>query len=1027
MKKILLLLLITFTFFTNAQTKSNKNSFIEVRPNKPISLNYIVKGSLTKKLVLKADNKGAYAGLSVFVNDILVVDDINLPQKGKQKIISLVKFPKLGNVKIRFQSLDATIIINNYYFEDISKLQIPNFKDISTQAGLDKVSSLKYGGPSVADIDNDGDYDFIINNHNAESSKLYWNNGDGTVTKHNKDLSRWFKHDLHGTALGDYDNDGDLDLMLTQGGGNGKNPSISNFYLNNNNNFVRFTGDVGINKGGRGRGAKWIDADLDGDLDLLIFNESSLNFTKPQHYFYENNGKGKFKYRPVKGIQDVEESRVLVTDFNNDAIDDLILYSPITLWKGNGDFTYTNVTHLLPKKIKSLQNIMAITDLDIDNDGDLDLYLARGMQFEHGKGEKPSLDFNPITKELSFKTRGYKGEDAFDFTAENSIKLHKYYYLAQGSLLGKPYPIFLGKNKDIKIVNSGEDIVITEKMAQGFPTELSKNGFYIGYLGNSKWKAVLVRDDNFFWQYKFSLTGIKNVIPKFIPHNRNQPDVLLRNDKDKFTDVSKEWNVPKGGNALGVTTGDFNNDSHQDLFVYRWGRIGERISDLMLLNTGKKSFAPTTMHNANDIGGPGNGDMGQAFDFNLDGKVDLLNGSEGGEWYLYSNNTKTNNNSVNVRVGYSPKSNVDAIGAEVIVETKNHTYKKRVGSAGAIFSQSLLNIVHFGLGDEKQIQKIIIRWRNGEELTFKNKASNTTYDSNKPDLEQLSIETSTVRKGSKEQIVLSKSPKNTKTNLNWVSSNENILKVDKNGVVTVTGKVNQSAIITATGLINNVTTSKEIKIVKWFPKPATSIKLQPEKTMLYVGDSLHLFPEILPKNADNSQLMFTSNNKNILSVNNHGFVNALSPGKTIISVSTIDKSIVKEIIFEVKPFVKPFIEILNKAQLKDTLFVGDDINIHVKYHAGSGNKVIFSDEGGIRFWLRHFRSKWIPVKDIVKVNKKTVYSVSGKSSTSISLKDLIPTKDLPKGHFYQLRTTFTSSDGTMYSDDILPLQINSKE
>ncbi|MFD1315185.1 FG-GAP-like repeat-containing protein [Namhaeicola litoreus] len=1029
MKTYLHLILTLLTFNVISQTKINSvEAAIEIQPSKPVIKDYKVLGSLTKKIFLDIVNDGEYAGLTVYENDNLLIDDFNLAKKGVQRVTGVVRFEDFGDVKLRFQAHDQKLTLLDLYFEDVPEIQLPVFNDISISAGIDKVSSLKYAGPSIGDIDNDGDYDFILNNHNAETSKLYWNNGDGTVTKHYKDLARWFKHDLHGTALGDYDNDGDLDLVLTQGGGNGKNPSKANFYHNDNNTFVMYTGDVEIDRGGRGRGARWMDMDLDGDLDLFLFNEASLNFDRPQHFFYENKGNGKFNYRSIKDIENIEQSRVLVTDFNNDNIDDIVFYGPLTLWKGNGDFTFTEVTALIPEHIKSLSHIMAMTDIDIDNDGDLDLYLARGMHFEGGEGESPSLDFNPITKELDLKTRGYKGNDAFDFSSGDTILLHKYYYLEQGSLLGKNYPIFLGKNKISKTVKSGDELEITTEMAKGWPDEISENGFYLGYIGNSIWKAILVRDDNFFWQYRFGLSGVTSVAPNFVPQNRNHSDYLLRNDGDRFTDVSEEWNIPQGGNTLGVTSGDFNNDSHQDLFVYRWGRIGARISDFMLLNSGKNSFEITTMHGASDVGGPGNGDMGQAFDFDLDGRIDLLNGSEGGEWYLYSNNTRNRNNYVLVRVGYAPTSHIDAVSAEVIVTTENNQYKKRIGSAGEVFSQSLLNIVHFGLGKEENIKQIQITWRNGEVIKFKDKKANTIYDTDYVDPDLLNIEPLKIREKTKAEISVSVQPKNANTDVTWTSSNEKVLTVDNNGMVSAIGKKNKKAKITATSKANGLSATTDVKIIKWFPKPVKSIILHADRTKLYTGESYTIKASVLPKNADNPDLIWKSNNVNILTVDRNGNVKALAPGKTTIAAYTTDKSVNEEVEFEVEQFIEPYVEIVNKGQIEsEPLVVGDDLDVVVKYHAGSGNRVISADEGGIRFWLRHFKSKWIPVKDNVLTYEEALNTVSGKASMTISLDGITPTKDLLEGHFYQLRVTFTSSDGNMYFDDILPLHIVSKK
>lgn len=986
---IFLILAISFhacTIYKNIETQVISKP-ATVKDLQPLEVDYTIKGNLVKKVWIDLENLGNYASLSLFANDKLLADNLNIPQSGKQTLNVLVQFEKLEKVKLKFHVRDAEIVINRVSFEDMTDLEIPIYEDISEKAGIDKVSSIKYGGPTIADIDQDGDYDFIVNNHNAESSKLYWNNGDGTVRKHDKNLARWFMHDLHGTAAGDYDNDGDLDLVITQGGGNGTNPSKANFYKNDNSNLIRFTGDVNIDRGGRGRGARWSDMDLDGDLDLILVNEEGLMKEKPQHFFYENIG-GTFEFKNVKGIQDVHQSRILMTDINGDNIDDIILYGSLSIWLGNGDFTFTEVTETALQNFPEYKQVMAIADIDIDNDGDLDLYLARGKAFEGGKGEAPSLDKDFQNKEIAIKTRGYEGIDEFEFVAEGKINLHDYYYLTQGAYRGKTYPIILGKNTQGHLVKSGEEFEFDSTMAMGFPKEFPRNGLYFGYLGNNRWKAALVRKKNIFWSYKFSISGVIDVTPKFEPQNRNEPDVLLRNDNGVFTDVSKEWNIPKGGNSLGVTVGDFNNDSYQDIFVYRWGFIGSRTSDFMLLNTGQGGFETVTMHGANDIGGPGNGDMGQAFDFDNDGDLDLLNGSENGEWYLYENkNANKKGNYISVKVGYSPKSNVDAISAEVIVKTAENKYRKRVGSAGEVFSQSLLNIVHFGLGKTEKIESIQVRWRDGETIVMKDVPINSIADTDNVNPEKIIITTSTneVRKETAIELSTQIEPINANKDIVWSSSDEGILKVNKKGIVTAVGNVGQSATITAKSKANGLSTTSEVKIIDWFAMPIKTVKLEKTTLEMVKKQQLTLQKTILPKYADNQNLTWISSNTNIATVDKNGVITALKSGKTTIkAISNANNQITDELELTVQPLIKPYAKILNKDQLKK-LTVGDSLTITAEYHAGTGNSVINADEGGIRVWLRHFKNEWIPIKDVVLVDETALKTVSGTVTKTFSV------------------------------------------
>ena len=94
----------------------------------------------------------------------------------------------------------------------------------------------------------------------------------------------------------------------------------------------------------------------------------------------------------VEGIENADAQRSLVTDLNGDNIDDIVLYDPTnTIWLGNGDFTFTDASSKLPKGFVGTDKMMGATDIDIDNDGDFDLYFARGDAFS--VGNKPSFDF----------------------------------------------------------------------------------------------------------------------------------------------------------------------------------------------------------------------------------------------------------------------------------------------------------------------------------------------------------------------------------------------------------------------------------------------------------------------------------------------------------------------------------------------------------------------------------------------------------------------------------------------------------
>ena len=149
----------------------------------------------------------------------------------------------------------------------------------------------------------------------------------------------------------------------------------------------------------------------------------------------------------------------------------------------------------------------------------------------------------------------------------------------------------------------------------------------------------------------------------------------------------------------------------------------------MFINDKNGGFTSTINHGATpQVLGDFHGDMGAAFDFNFDGKVDILSGDEdNGQWHLYQNNSKNNNNYVWFRIGNS-KSEVDPYGAKVTITTATNKQFKLVGSSSASHAQSLLNTVHFGIGENDIILNVEVVWRNRDKETLNNLEANKLYD-----------------------------------------------------------------------------------------------------------------------------------------------------------------------------------------------------------------------------------------------------------------------------------------------------------
>ena len=163
------------------------------------------------------------------------------------------------------------------------------FTDVTASAGADNAEDSQ--GLAWGDYDDDGDQDIFIANYNGPNALL---RNDPDTPGFPEDPRRVFTNVTtsagldhsgygRGAAWGDMDNDGDLDLYVT-------NYAEANLiYRNDGGTFTDITANTTVGDGGNGRGCSWVDFDNDGDLDIHVVNFDDEIVTEDSR-LYRNDG-----------------------------------------------------------------------------------------------------------------------------------------------------------------------------------------------------------------------------------------------------------------------------------------------------------------------------------------------------------------------------------------------------------------------------------------------------------------------------------------------------------------------------------------------------------------------------------------------------------------------------------------------------------------------------------------------------------------------------------------------------------------
>ncbi len=228
---------------------------------------------------------------------------------------------------------------------------------------------MNLGSVAWGDYDSDGDLDILLTGWNAAEipiAYVYRNNG-GIFNNAGAGLDGVLDGSV---AWGDYDRDGDLDILLTGDTGSGY---IAKIYRNDEGSFIEDTaaetGLPGIVHGS----VAWGDCEPDGDLDILFSGDTGSGYISE---IYLNDGEGLFAAAGSTGLTGVYMGSNAWGDYDSDGDLDVLLTGqsstgPVSrVYRNNGAATFS-----IAASLNSVYG-SSVGWGDYDSDGDLDILLT---------------------------------------------------------------------------------------------------------------------------------------------------------------------------------------------------------------------------------------------------------------------------------------------------------------------------------------------------------------------------------------------------------------------------------------------------------------------------------------------------------------------------------------------------------------------------------------------------------------------------------------------------------------------------
>jgi hypothetical protein len=488
-------------------------------------------------------------------------------------------------------------------------------------------------------------------------------------------------------------------------------------------------------------GLATFDYNNDGKNDILFLNGAPLPGARasapaPLNALYRNDGAWKFTdVTRAAGLVDTNyHLGVCVGDYDNDGDADIYLnnFGPNILYRNNADGTFTDVTKQAGVAVGNHVGAGA-SFLDIEGDGDLDLFSASYVDFTFAKHQTRNINghpayvgpmiYGPVPSNL-FRNNG---DGTFtDISRESGIAS------AAGTGMG-----VVCSDYD----NDGDSDIIVGNDAMA--------NFVWRNEGNGRFKEV-----GLFSGLAYDLNGIgqgtmgvecadynnDGRLDFYMTSYQKQWAILYRNvGRGLFDDVTS---LTGGGastyNQVEWGTGlvDFDHDGDRDIFI-ACGHLQDNIHlwddtasfearNILLENTGQGKFI--------DISGRvGDGmavklsSRGAAFDdLDNDGDIDAVILNSRREPTLLRNDSTGGNHWLQVRLR-GTRTNRDGIGAKISVTAGDLTLVDEVHS-GRGYQSHYGTTPHFGLGPRPRVDRIEVRWLGGGTNMIENVSANKVIE-----------------------------------------------------------------------------------------------------------------------------------------------------------------------------------------------------------------------------------------------------------------------------------------------------------